>query len=102
MRRTARSGRNPLRVFVPSWFNPLRLSRPRVELLMDGDEPVLVNVGINLRCGDVAVAKQFLDHSQVGPAADEGGGEAVAERVGGDALEQLALAAVALDEHPQA
>src|SRR5688572_18887936 len=62
--------------------------RPRVELLVNRPQAVLVHVRVDLRGGDVAVAEEFLDDAEVRAAADEVGGEAVAEGVGGDGLEQ--------------
>ncbi len=44
---------------------------------MDGTQPVLIDVGINLRRADVAVAEQFLNHPQIRSAADEMRGKTV-------------------------
>ncbi len=61
---------------------------------VDGLQAVLVHVGIDLRGADVAVAEEFLDDAEIGPAADQVGREAVAEGVGGNPLQQAAGPAV--------
>ena len=59
---------------LPAWMEP-RMNRL---------QPVLIDVRVDLRRTDVAVAQQLLDDAQVRAAADEVGGEAVPERMGGD------------------
>lgn len=49
---------------------------------VDRLEARLVDMGVDLRGGDVAVAQQFLDDAQVGPAAQQVGGKAVPQHVG--------------------
>ena len=55
-----------------------RALSPRVELLVHGVEAALVDVGVDLGGGDVGVAEEFLDDAEVGAAAEQVGGEAVA------------------------
>src|SRR4051794_37176605 len=53
-------------------LRPLRpLSSPRMKLRMHRLEAVLIDVSVDLRRRDIAVAKQFLHDAQVGPAADQ-------------------------------
>ena len=81
---------------------PMPRLSSRMETFVNALEPILIYVGVDLRCSDVAVAEEFLHDAEVGAAAEEVGGEAMAERVGGNALEQAAAAAVFLHQHPQA
>ena len=48
-----------------SRFN--RLST-RMKSVVDILEPASVHVGVDLRCGDVGVAQEFLHDTQIGPA----------------------------------
>ena len=62
----------------------------------------LVDVGVDLRGLDVAVAEEFLHDAEIGAAAEEVGGEAVAQGMGRDLLEDSAFSRVLFDQHPQA
>ena len=69
---------------------------------MHGFQAVLIDMCINLRRADVAMAEQFLNDAQVGSAADQVGCETVPQCVGGDLAEDSAGSAVFFDEHPEA
>ncbi len=45
------------------------------------ENPVLCDVGVDLRGRQVAVSQEFLDAAQVRASIEQMGGEAVAERV---------------------
>src|SRR5206468_6814116 len=67
---------------------------------MDGAEVVPIDVGVELRRGEVGVAEHFLHGAQVGPALEQMGGERMAERVRRDALAQSRTARIDLDDAP--
>ncbi len=50
---------------------------PRVKLPMHLLQAFLIDVGVDLRRGDVGVAEHFLDHAQVGTVVQQVGGEGV-------------------------
>ena len=50
-----------------------------------------VDVGVDLRGGDVGMPENLLDHTQVGPALKQMRGEGVAQRVGMQPLDADAL-----------
>ena len=52
-----------------------------MKLLVNALEAILIYMGINLRGRDVAVAEQFLNHAQIGPAADQVGCKTVPQGV---------------------
>ena len=56
-------------------------SRAGVEFFDHGLETAFFDVGVDLRRRDVGVAEEFLNDAEVGPAAEEVGGEAVAHEV---------------------
>ena len=56
--------------------------RPRVILAVDLLELRLIHVGINLRGGNVAVTEKLLYDTEISPAGEQVGGEAVPQRVG--------------------
>ena len=58
--------------------NPLSA---RMKLAVHRLEPLLVDVGVNLRGRDVGVAEHLLDDPQVRAIAEQVGGEAVPEQV---------------------
>ena len=67
----------PLSLRLPIPPSLLLRSPARMKLLMDGLQPVLIDVRVNLRRADVAVSEQFLNDAKIGPAADEVRGETV-------------------------
>ena len=42
---------------------------------MDFPEMFLINVGVNLRGGDIRMAQHFLDHPQIGTVSEQMSGE---------------------------
>lgn len=62
------------------------------------DEVFLVEVGVDLGGGDVGVAEEFLNHTQVGAAFEEVGGEGVAEEVRVDFVGESGLFGTLLDD----
>ena len=52
-----------------------------MELSMDGFEPILVHVRVNLGRGNVGVTQHFLDDAQVGAVTEKMRGETVPEQV---------------------
>ena len=55
--------------------------RSWMELLVDLGEALLVHVRVDLGGGDVGVAEEFLDHTEVGPILEQVGGKGVPEKV---------------------
>jgi len=53
-----------------------------VELFNHALEAGTIDVGVNLRGGDIAVAEHFLNAAEVGPAGEQVGCKGVAEHVG--------------------
>ena len=52
-----------------------------MELSMYRFEPLLIDVGVNLRCGDIGVAEHVLDDAQIGAVTEQMRGKAVPEQV---------------------
>src|SRR5215208_37398 len=73
-----------------------------MELLVDGAQVLAVDVGVDLRRGDVGVAEHLLHGAQVGAALQQVGGEGVAERVGRDVLLDSGSLDVLLQDLPGA
>ena len=48
-----------------------------MKFFMDRVESLLIDVGIDLRGGDIGMAEQFLNDAQVGATAEQVGSEAV-------------------------
>ena len=48
-------------------MKPLLASGARVKLSMDGFQTLLIDVGVNLGCGNVGMPKQLLNDPQIGP-----------------------------------
>lgn len=53
---------------------------------MDALQPVLIDMGVDLGCGDIGMAEHHLHRPQVGPMAEEVGGKRVADHVWRDFL----------------
>jgi len=53
---------------------------------VDGFEAFLIDVGVDLSGGDIGVAEEFLDDSEVGAVFEKVGGEGVAQEVRVDVL----------------
>ena len=51
---------------------------------MNGFQPFLVDVSVDLGCCDIGMTEHELDRAQVGTVCQEVGGERVAEHVGRD------------------
>lgn len=73
-------------------------SRARVEFFDHGLEAAFFDVGVNLRGRDVGVAEEFLNDAQVGAAAEQVGGEAVAHKMGVDIRFDTGAGGVLFDE----
>jgi hypothetical protein len=52
-----------------------------VELAMDGFEPLLIDVGVDLGRGNIGVTEHFLDDAQIGAIAEEMGSETVSQKM---------------------
>lgn len=50
-------------------------------LLMQRLQPCLRDMRINLRCGEVGMAEEHLDHTQVGAVVEQVRGESMAQGV---------------------
>ena len=57
------------------------VSRARMELSMDGFEPILIDVRVNLGRGNIGVTQHFLDDAQVGAVTEKMRSETVPEQV---------------------
>ncbi len=75
-----------------------RKLRAGVEFLVDGFEVFLVDVGVDLRAGDVGVAEEFLDDAEVGAVFEEVGGEGVAQKVGVEVLREAGRLGAGFDD----
>ena len=73
-------------------------SGTRVGVLVDVEQAFLGDVGIDLGRGQVAVAEQFLDAPEVGPAVEQVGREAVAQGVRAGAAVEAEGGEVALEQ----
>ena len=62
--------------------NPVSSSAPRVMLLMQLLHALAGYVGVYLGCGEVAVTKQQLYHTQVGTMVEQVCGKGVTQRMG--------------------
>jgi hypothetical protein len=65
-----------------------------VELLVDFSQSLLVDVGIDLRGGNVDVAEHFLDASQVGAAGEQVRRKAVAKGMHGEVFRHFGTGGV--------
>jgi len=63
--------------------------RPLVEGAAHGEGAPVEDVGVNHRCGYVAVAQELLDGPDVVTCLEEVGGESVPERVAGGGFEEV-------------
>ena len=57
-----------------------------MKLSMHGLKPLLINMGVNLRCRNIRMAKHFLDDAQIGTVSQQVRRETVAEKMGIDVL----------------
>ena len=64
---------------------------------MDLAEAVAVDVGVDLRGGDVGMAQEVLDDAEVGAAREQVRGEGVAQEVGVDVLQARGVGVLADD-----
>ena len=55
--------------------------RAWVKLSMDGFQPLLIDMGIYLRCRNIRVPEHFLDDAQVGAVSEQMRGETVPEKM---------------------
>ena len=56
-------------------------STPRVKLSVDSFETLLIDVGVDLGCGNVGMAQHFLDDAQIGSIAEEMCGKTVSQQM---------------------
>src|SRR2546423_7464353 len=59
----------------------LDLSRPRMKLPVHRFQPLLIDVRIKLRRGNIGVTEHLLDDAQVGAVAQKMGGKTMPEQV---------------------
>ena len=57
------------------------LLRARVESAMHGFEALLIDVGVNLRRGNIRVTEHFLDDPQIGSVAQQVRGERMSKQM---------------------
>ena len=76
-------------------------SRAWMKLLMDGLEPLGVDMGVNLGGGDVGVAEHFLNNTQRCAVLQQVAGEGVAQRVRRHIFHDAGPFGVLLDNLPQ-
>ena len=55
--------------------------RAGVKLSMDGFQPLLIDMGIYLRCRNIRVPEHFLDDAEVGAISEQVGRETVSEKM---------------------
>src|SRR5665213_2271802 len=91
----------PLSLRLPIPPSLLLRSPARMKLPMDGLQPILIDMRINLCRADIAVAQQFLHYAQIRPAADQVGRETMAERVRGYRFQQSAPTAIFFHQIPK-
>ena len=75
---------------------------PRVKLPVHSFEPLLVDVGVNLRRRNVSVAQHFLDDPQIRAVAEQMRREAVPQKVRIDVLFQSGALRMFLYDLPNA
>ena len=62
--------------------------RPRMKLPVYGLKPLLIDMGVNLRCRNICVAEHFLNDAQVGAIAQQMRRKTVPEKMGINVLLQ--------------
>ena len=62
--------------------------RPRMCLMINIQQSLLRDVGVNLSCGQLTMSEQFLHASEVSPAVQQVGGEAMPQGVGAGCVGQ--------------
>src|SRR5690242_2129266 len=72
----------------------------RVKLPMHSFETLLVDVGINLGCGNVGMAQHLLDDTQVSPVSEQVRREAMPQKMRINVLFQAAVSRVLLNDLP--
>ena len=77
--RFRRDGNPALSVHSPSSRD--RHSGSRVCLMINIQQSLLRDVGVDLSCGQISMAEQFLHAPEIGPAVQQVGGKAVSQRV---------------------
>ena len=73
-------------------------SRARVEFFDHGLEAAFFDVSVDLRGRDVGMAEELLNDAEVGTAAEQVGGEAVAHKMGVDIRFDTGAGGVLFDE----
>src|SRR4051794_13385661 len=58
-----------------------RLLRPRMEAMMHGLEPLLIDMRVDLRGGDIRMSEHLLDDAQVGAVAQQVRGKRMPQQV---------------------
>ena len=69
---------------------------------MHGFEPLLINVGVNLRRRNIGVAEHFLDNAQIGAVAQEMCRETMPQKMGINVFFQTGAARVFFHDLPDA
>src|SRR5258707_15285782 len=67
-------------------------------VLIDIEQSLLGHVGVDLGRGRVVMTKQFLDASQIGPAVEQVGCKAMAQRMGAGAAIEAEADEVGIEE----
>ena len=90
-RQTVAAGVSPAKSKL-SYPMPLPLRKldlcPRMKLPMYGFKPLLIDMGVNLRCRNICVAEHFLDDAQVGAIAQQMRRKTMPEKMGINVLPQ--------------
>src|SRR5438876_8348521 len=76
-------------------------SRPRVKPIVDGPQPRLEHVRVNLRGRKVRMPEHHLDRPQIGAAFEQVRGKRVTDHVRTEGTRQVGAAAVSLEELPE-
>ena len=77
-------------------------SRARMCLMIHIQQSLLRDVGVDLSCRQFTMTEQFLHASEVGPAVEQVGGEAVSQRVRARCIHQPAVQQVCLEQSADA
>ena len=73
-------------------------SRPRVGLMIDIQQSLLRDVGVNLCCGQITMPEKFLHAPEVGSSIQQVGGEAVPQRMRASRIHQTGMQKMCLQQ----